>query len=80
MKIEIKAFGIARDILGGSALNVDIAEQTSVEDLMTQLKNDYPAFKELTSLAIAINTTYATPEQLIKQGDEVVIIPPVAGG
>jgi len=80
MEIEIKAFGIARDILGDSVLNVDIEAETSVENLMAQLKNDYPAFKELTSLAIAINTTYATPEQLIKQGDEVVIIPPVAGG
>ena len=80
MEIEIKAFGIARDILGNATFNLKIAEETSVESLMERLKKDYPAFKELTSLAIAINTTYATPGQLIKQGDEVVIIPPVAGG
>lgn len=80
MKIDIKAFGIARDILGNSTINLNIAAETSVESLMEQLKKEYPAFKELTSLAIAINTSYATPEQLIKEGDEVVIIPPVAGG
>lgn len=80
MEIEIKAFGIARDILGNSTLNLDISEETSVEKLMLQLKKKFPAFKELTSLAIAINTSYATPGQVIKQGDEVVIIPPVAGG
>lgn len=80
MTIEVKAFGIARDILGGPNLTINIKQNTTVQDLIQHLKNDYPAFAELTSLAIAVNTSYAEPQQLIKVGDEVVIIPPVAGG
>lgn len=80
MEIEVKAFGIARDILGGAEIRINIKENTSVEDLIKQLKTEFPAFSELTSLAIAINTTYAESNQKIQQGDEVVIIPPVAGG
>jgi len=80
MEIEIKAFGIARDILGHSSIEIKIEENTTVEALIQTLENSYPAFSELTSLAIAINATYAEGNQKIKAGDEVVIIPPVAGG
>ena len=80
MEIKVKAFGIARDILGSSVLAMEVKEKLTVADLMSQLKSDFPAFAELTSLAIAINESYAEPGQLINKGDEVVIIPPVAGG
>ncbi|MEZ4983896.1 MAG: MoaD/ThiS family protein [Saprospiraceae bacterium] len=80
MKVPIKAFGIAKEIIGGSSIVVEIPAGSQVTDLLQLLKEQYPAFKELASLAIAVNATYADPEQEISTGDEVVIIPPVAGG
>ncbi|MEL6971320.1 MAG: MoaD/ThiS family protein [Bacteroidota bacterium] len=80
MEIEIMAFGIARDIFGASALKVQAVENSTVKQLLEDLKNQYPKLQELRSVAIAINTEYADLEQVIKPGDEVVIIPPVAGG
>ena len=80
MDIKILAFGIARDILGGPDLKFSGPENLTVGQLLDLLKERYPAFGELTSLAIAVNAEYADEGQLITANDEVVIIPPVAGG
>ena len=74
------AFGIARDIFGTSNIKAEAQENSTVKQLLEDLHDQYPALQELRSVAIAINTEYADMEQVIKSGDEVVIIPPVAGG
>jgi molybdopterin synthase sulfur carrier subunit len=80
MEVKIIAFGIAKDILGTNEIELAFKESIAVEELLEELKTRYPAFRELRSLAIAINETYASPGQMIGARDEVVIIPPVAGG
>ena len=74
------AFGIARDIFGAPAIQLNLAEKTTVKQLLEELYVTYPALQELRSVAIAVNAEYALLEQEISAGDEVVIIPPVAGG
>ena len=80
MKINILAFGIAKDILGGSQLEIELPEHATVEQLKGQLCEQYPAFEKLAKLSIALNTAYASDDQTIEASDEVVIIPPVSGG
>jgi molybdopterin converting factor subunit 1 len=80
MQIEVLAFGIARDILGGSSTTLEVAGDLTVAELQARLVAAYPAFAGLASLAIAVNEEYAEPQHTIRPGDEVVIIPPVAGG
>lgn len=74
------AFGIARDIFGAPNISLKTKEEISVEELLQILYKEYPPLRELRSLAIAVNAEYADTKQIIKSGDEVVIIPPVAGG
>ena len=80
MDVKIIAFGIAKDILGATEIELNFPKPITVEALLEELKTRYPAFRELRSLAIAINETYASPGQMIEARDEIVIIPPVAGG
>lgn len=80
MNISILAFGIAKDILGKNTLQIEISEQPTAAELKQHLIAKYPEFEKLASLALAINTEYAEDTQLIHDGDEVVIIPPVSGG
>lgn len=80
MKIKILAFGITRDILGGSTVEMQIPTEASVADLRAALYAEYPALQRLNNLAIALNTEYASEEQTITERDEVVLIPPVSGG
>lgn len=80
MQINILAFGITKDILGNTLVNIEIPEGSSVLHLKEKLIATYPKMKELTSLLIAVNEEYGDEQQIIQAGDEVALIPPVSGG
>ncbi|WP_225307097.1 MoaD/ThiS family protein [Adhaeribacter soli] len=80
MHLKILAFGIARDIFGGSQTVVEIPENATVSGLKTQLEAKYPRLQKLASYMIAVNDEYAQPGQTLSATDEIAIIPPVSGG
>lgn len=80
MKVKILCFGITKDLLGGLENELEIAEGTSVLALQKQLFETYPALQKLNSLRIAVNEEYGNNDLIIKETDEVVLIPPVSGG
>ncbi len=80
MKINLLAFGITRDIVGGSEFQFDLAEGATVSELKARLGEQYPPLARLQSLAIAVNGEYAGEEVALKATDEIVLIPPVSGG
>ena len=80
MKINLLAFGIARDIIGASLLEIEFKEHPSIGNMKHFLSQQYPEFEKLASLSLAVNANYVDDNYLIQQGDEVVIIPPVSGG
>ncbi|MFY0652587.1 MAG: MoaD/ThiS family protein [Cyclobacteriaceae bacterium] len=80
MKIDLVLYGIARDIAGASRLSMEFNDGVLAGDIMEQINSKYPDFKKLKSLLIAVNDEYAEDNQVIKEGDEVVLIPPVSGG
>ena len=77
--ISVKLFGIAKEIVGSSTINIE-QDLSTVEDLLSYLKSEYPRFKDLTSLLVAINDEYANTSTIINSNDQVAIIPPVSGG
>ena len=80
MNLKILAFGIARDILGGSPHVLELAEGLTVFDLKKMLLEKYPRFADLASLQVAVNEEFAPENLPLKSGDEVALIPPVSGG
>jgi len=80
MNLNILAFGIARDIVGESKISFQLETGQTVKDLKMALVDQFPDFQKLVSLSIAVNTEYAMDDHLLKESDEIVIIPPVAGG
>jgi molybdopterin converting factor subunit 1 len=80
MVVKLLAFGIVRDVVGGSTSGVEVPNTCTVGNLTEILIELYPALSSLSSFTIAVNGEYALPDTLIKSGDEVAIIPPVSGG
>ena len=81
MTIQVKAFGIARDIFSKDEMDFSLSSgQSTVQDLKEALVSAYPEFKKLTKFSIAVNQEYRDDNYQIKDNDEVVIIPPVSGG
>ena len=80
MKISVLLFGIARDIVGDRQVEVDIQDESDVKGLLEFLKDKYPKIRELRSLYVAVNSEYAKDHYVLKEQDEIAIIPPVSGG
>ena len=79
MKVNVLAFGIAKDIFGGSSIDVELSRGTA-GNLKQSLEERYPRLKHLTSYMVAVNNEYAEDEFIINERDEIAIIPPVSGG
>jgi len=80
MNIDILAFGIAKDIINGQTLGLEIQDGTTVGDLKMKLILQFPDFEKLRSLSIAVNEEYREDDFVLSEKDEIVIIPPVSGG
>ena len=80
MKINVLAFGVAKDIFGQPVLNFELHGDNSVANLKSELEKQYPKLGKLASYMVAQNNEYALPDNLISETDEIAIIPPVSGG
>ena len=80
MKVNLLAFGIAKDILHTKNLEFELNEGDSIAILKEKLFHSYPDFEKLKSLAFAVGEDYQIETYQLKSGDEVAIIPPVSGG
>ena len=78
MTTTVLLFASWADALG-SRLSVELPDGARVADLLREIASR-AAGRPLPTPMVAVNQTYATPDQVIRPGDEVAIIPPVAGG
>lgn len=80
VSLRLKAFGIARELVGGSDFTLELPAPATVEHLRHLLLDRFPALGHLRSLAIAVNESYADDDLVLSGADEIVLIPPVSGG
>lgn len=78
--MNVKLFGISREIVGESLLHIQGGDIKTVAALKTWLAERYPRLAEIKSFAISVDHEYAQDAQLIHPGSEVALIPPVSGG
>ncbi|OHX66047.1 MoaD/ThiS family protein [Flammeovirga pacifica] len=79
--MKILLFGITKDIIGDAQLVWELKEdQKTSNDLLDALKERYPELQKLRSIALAVNGEHADGSELIKQTDEIALIPPMSGG
>jgi molybdopterin converting factor subunit 1 len=80
MKVNVLAFGIAKDIFGSSSVSVELPEHGTTGKLKQLLEERYPRLKKLASYMVAVNNEYATDGHFLAERDEIAVIPPVSGG
>ncbi|HVR09852.1 MAG TPA: molybdenum cofactor biosynthesis protein MoaE [Thermoanaerobaculia bacterium] len=81
MRIRLLAFASAHDALGTGELDLDLPEAARVADLRAWLDARYPALAPLwPRLAVAVNGSIAPSDQVLGEGAEVALLPPVSGG
>jgi molybdopterin synthase sulfur carrier subunit len=80
MKVNILAFGIAKDIFKGPSIDVELTNDATISNLKYLLEQQYPKLKKLATYMVAVNNEYALNGDTIHERDEIAIIPPVSGG
>ena len=81
MNVEVKFFALAQQQAGCESLAMELAEGCTVGDLRRQIASTIPAVADLLDhTMIAVNHKYAANEEVLVDGAEVAIIPPVSGG
>lgn len=81
--IRVLAFAGARDAIGSPETTIDGASLTrwTAGGVLDAVMTRHPALEPYrTCLRVAINGAYAALEDPVAAGDEVAILPPVAGG
>ena len=81
MRIRFLLFALYRDIAGSDEFELVLPEGMTALDAVNALRAGRPALENLPARpVVAINRTYAALEETLRDGDELALLPPVAGG
>jgi len=80
MTVTVLLFASYADAIGRSAVELPLADGATVRDVVAGLGRIAGAGRLPAAPMVAVNQSYATYDQVVHPGDEVAVIPPVAGG
>jgi molybdopterin synthase catalytic subunit len=81
MRVTIRLFAMQREQLGWKQRGIDLPADATIEDAWAALTLAYPALVPARdSIRFARNGVYADSDVRLADGDELALIPPVAGG
>lgn len=81
MRVRLLHFASFREAIGCDQEERELDDGTRIEDLWTALARDIPLFSRFPSIPpAAVNREYVASDTVLRDGDEVAFLPPVAGG
>ncbi len=81
MRIAVQCFGVTQRLAGASMLSLELQGAATVADALDQLAERYQALAPtLPRCACARGDRIVLRETPLRDGDEIALLPPVAGG
>jgi molybdopterin synthase catalytic subunit len=81
MRVRVLLFALYRDLAGAPEIEIEVPAGATARDAVRIVRGRGPSFERLPDQpALAVNEVYANLETVLSEGDEVALIPPVAGG
>lgn len=81
IQITVKLFAIFQEVFATDEIQVKLNSGASVSEIFDRLVSQHPNLEQWRSLTrYAINLSFAESNTILKNGDEVALIPPVSGG
>ena len=79
--MRVRYLGMLKELAGRDGESVEVADGVPLGDLYAMLQRHVPQLVEFRhAIALAVNYEYSNAETLLRDGDEVALIPPVSGG
>ncbi len=81
MELSVRLFALYRERAGTKEFSLELPGGSTVADLTDAVRARYPRLAPPdVKIVVAVNADYAEPEEVLKSGDDVCLIPPVSGG
>jgi MoaE-MoaD fusion protein len=81
MRVRVLLFGVLKDIFQRSEEWLELSSGATLSDLLDHYRRLAPEkVRFFGSVALAVNQEYASPAEVLREGDEVALLPPVSGG
>jgi molybdopterin converting factor subunit 1 len=80
MTVTLLLFAAYADVFGSSSVELEMSAGATVSELLDQVRELDGAERLPPEVLVAVNEEYATVDYVLEPGDEVALIPPVAGG
>ncbi|MGI0042551.1 MAG: MoaD/ThiS family protein [Nitrososphaeraceae archaeon] len=80
-KINLKLYASIKDILGKDRIDMDWTNNMTVGDLRKKLDASYPILSIVNArFSISVNRKPVDDSELIRNTDEIAVLPPISGG
>mgnify|MGYP003708772321 FL=1 len=81
MEIVVRFFALYRERAACKSHLLTLSEGATVADMTLEIRKLFPRLAPPeVKIVVAVNADYAEPGDLLHQGDDVCLIPPVSGG
>jgi molybdopterin converting factor subunit 1 len=80
MTVTVLLFASYADALGTASLDLELPRESTVTQVVAAVRARPGAERLPAAPLVAVNLQYAAGDRIVRDGDEVALIPPVAGG
>jgi MoaD family protein len=81
VRISILYFATVKDATGIRMESIDISNDTTIREMLSKISIIYPKLKHiLNNIQISVNYRIVDFNTVLKDGDEVALLPPISGG
>lgn len=81
MQVKVQYLGMLRELAARETEVVEARNDATLGELYAGLQQQIPQLREFRqAIALAVNYEYSGSERVLREGDEVALIPPVSGG
>lgn len=78
--VTVLYFAAIREITRLKREMLELSNKALVKDLLTEIVGRYPKLSQVKHFKISVNCNIVSHNTLLKDGDEVALLPPISGG
>jgi len=81
IQVTLRYFGITQEVCGKASESMELSVNTPLMTLVEALHTRYSLLaQQKSSLRYAVNRKLVSMDTILQEGDEIALLPPIAGG